>query len=1564
MYRVADGELRADPRITHDMVLAIDDYGNPLRTATAGYGRRYPDPELAPEDQAAQARLRLAYTDSGHTNAVELPDAYRTPLPASIRTFEVIGLRPAGRLFGFPELRNGLEAIAAELSFQDWDADPAAPSGPERRLTGHTSVLYQRDDLSGPLPPGVLEPLALPYRSYRQAFTDSLVADLYGGAVDKAMLAAAGYLRHGTGWWLPSGQVFYSPGADDGPAAELDYARRHFFLPHRHADPFGNVGSVEYDRYDLLVRQTRDPLGNLVTAGERDPDDEITTDGNDYRVLAPHLVSDPNRNRSAVAFDLLGRVAGTAAMGKPEEHLGDNLDSFDPDPPLPEITAYFADPFGHGHVLLGKATTRQLYDLDGYRRSGGAQPAGFAVLARETHMSDLEPGQQTKLQRRFSYSDGFGREIQRKGQAAVGPLSEDGPDVEHRWVGSGWTVFNSKGKPVRQYEPFFTATPGFEFARAAGVSSVLFYDPAERVAAALSPDGGYAKTTFDPWCQDVWDAADTVLLDPRDDPDVAGYAGRWLALLSEQPGGWATWYQRRADGGHGRAAQRAAMQSGHYAAGTPTRSWFDSLGRTFLTVERNRIPIQSGDELIDQYSRTHSLLDIQGNEHEARDALGRAVMRYSYAMLGGQVARTGMDSGGGQSLPDVLGRPVYGRSSRGFAVRVEYDELRRPVCGYVSGPGIDGTALVTRTEYGESISDSQARNLRGRVVRLTDGAGVTVNSGYDFKGNLLGSTVRLAVSYAGIALDWSADVPLEPREYAAMTGYDALNRPVTMTTPDASVLLPAYDLAGQLERLDGRLHGAGKVTTFAERIEYNARGQRTLIRYGNGTSSAYSYDQLTFRLTRLVTLRVHQRLQDLRYTYDPVGNPTQISDRAQQDRFFRNQVVSPTSRYVYDALYRLIEATGREHLGQTATPVPPSATDIPPADQPGDGSAMSRYSERYTYDEVGNLLLIRHRTSDRAHGGWTRACIYDDPSLLEPGRPSNRLTGTSPLRSPLPATRLRYDEQGNTTSMPELPFMCWDYADHLHATARQAESVTRDTTYYGYGVTGNRIRKVTDRAPANKKHERLYLGSFEVFREYAPDGTLSLERETLQVFDDKHRLALVETRTVGTDPGPAELTRYQLADHIDSSVLELDEAAQVITYEEYLPYGSTAYQAVRSGVEAPKRYRYTSKEHDKETGLNYCGARYYAPWLGRWTSCDPAGKVDGLNPYQYVRSNPVKLRDPSGMQAEYFLERELEQRAAQEWDQMVTQPLNTGYEYEKGAARAVLDAAVGTFKLVTGLLGASWQEETISETVEGVKNLPAAATQTVQDWDKLSPEEQAYRATTAGIMVYSAGEASAGMARGAVRIGKALTRAGGDLGEIPVPQVKPTETAVKPTPSEPVTVPAETTAATPGETGTPASAQSGPGDKPPATAPLSPAEIITIMEQHVGTANSQIAAAIRAGNRGFFQNLGMSPKAIDVLMNPKAKTFAAQYGNALERAVSRAFQGDPRIGGMLTDARNAPGTIFPTNPNGRSLRPDFGFTSGPLQGHIIDLTTEGGRAVKMTKYHDRVITLEYTRPTF
>ena len=111
-------------------------------------------------------------------------------------------------------------------------------------------------------------------------------------------------------------------------------------------------------------------------------------------------------------------------------------------------------------------------------------------------------------------------------------------------------------------------------------------------------------------------------------------------------------------------------------------------------------------------------------------------------------------------------------------------------------------------------------------------------------------------------------------------------------------------------------------------------------------------------------------------------------------------------------------------------------------------------------------------------------------------------------------------------------------------------------------------------------------------------------------------------------------------------ILELDDQAEVISYEEYYPYGSTSYQAVRVDIEvSPKRYRYTGKERDAENGLYYYGARYYAPWLARWMSCDPVKMVDGLNLYIHSRNDPINRHDLDGKQS-----------SATEKDNVIPQP--------------------------------------------------------------------------------------------------------------------------------------------------------------------------------------------------------------------------------------------------------------------------------------------------------------------
>src|SRR5262249_8073937 len=59
-----------------------------------------------------------------------------------------------------------------------------------------------------------------------------------------------------------------------------------------------------------------------------------------------------------------------------------------------------------------------------------------------------------------------------------------------------------------------------------------------------------------------------------------------------------------------------------------------------------------------------------------------------------------------------------------------------------------------------------------------------------------------------------------------------------------------------------------------------------------------------------------------------------------------------------------------------------------------------------------------------------------------------------------------------------------------------------------------------------------------------------------------------------------------------------------------------------------KRYRFAGAERDDESGYYQMGSRYYAPWLGRFTSCDP--KEGDTNQYRYVRGRPMVRVDPSG----------------------------------------------------------------------------------------------------------------------------------------------------------------------------------------------------------------------------------------------------------------------------------------------------------------------------------------------
>jgi RHS repeat-associated protein len=472
---------------------------------------------------------------------------------------------------------------------------------------------------------------------------------------------------------------------------------------------------------------------------------------------------------------------------------------------------------------------------------------------------------------------------------------------------------------------------------------------------------------------------------------------------------------------------------------------------------------------------------------------------------------------------------------------------------------------------------------------------------------------------------WTATAATDDRKLEGGTGtayttereFDALNRQILQSTPDAKETTYTYDEYGHLYSVavDG--------TDYVGSITYNARGQREELTYGNGTVTTYTYEPETFRLVTLTTTRSSSdRIQALTYTYDPVGNLLGIADAAQDTTYFKNTVVSPSQSFEYDALYRLLHAEGREKLsrGQTYNGDPAFASAYVSTSSPPYESE-ERYEEDYAYDAVGNILSMQHSPS--GGGGWTRDYAYEVDGSSNPI--SNRLVSTT---ESVGTVYYQHDARGNVVFLPHLynngatpPAMnvTSDFRDQM----ARAQINSADYALYYYDANGQRVRKIALKG-ANTE-ERRYLGAYEV---WSKTGTSTEGRQTLHVMDGEKRIAMIETNTVSS----AVRKRYQLGNHLGTSVLEIDEGENIISYEEYHPYGTTAWWAGTSDTEvSAKRYRYTGKEKDDETGLYYHGARYYAPWLGRWTSADPIGLGDGVNRFAYCHGNPTRGRDPTGM---------------------------------------------------------------------------------------------------------------------------------------------------------------------------------------------------------------------------------------------------------------------------------------------------------------------------------------------
>ena len=1149
--------LLPDPRIAHTFNLEIDEYGNILKSMSVVYPRlgQYKDETLSSKTNelinSVQKELHIRYSNMSYTNMVNYEENHHLPLLATTKQYEVTGLVPQESYLTLEEVLTWkIEEIETIEYYNKAQKDKA-----QKRIIEENYVLYFKENLTEPLGKGELNHLALPYETYTLALTDNLLGTIFENKKDDIYddlrdSQKSGYLYENGNFWIRSGIVGFEDDAED-----------HYFLPERYIDAFSNVTTLKFDATDMFIESSTNALGHTTSIKKFD-----------YRTLQPLEMKDINDNLSEVVFDELGMPIAIALKGKGSE--ADSLESFQSN--IQEHKDLFFEKYNEERAknILQKATACYIYDF-----GDETQPASATTIVRETHDST-----ETRVQTSFEYSDGLGKVLVKKVQAEP---EENGSAL--RWIANGKTILNNKGKAVKEFEPYFsTQEHKYEELEEVGVSSIITYDSLERVVHTLMPDGSFSRTIYTPWDVKYYDQNDTILEDGNE---------------------W------------GREQEILEQTEKH--ANTPKQVFLDALGREVISVEEN---------LNREKSVTYTKLDAEGKPLWVEDARHNLVMQYvypidnknefspTYDIAGNLLFEHSMDSGNRWLINDAVQKPFYAWSDDKndatlmMITHREYDALHRPLIKKLKR-GDNSWLTIEKFVYGED----KEKNLCGEVFEHYDSAGVVRNISFDFKGNLLKGEKQFVLDCTKEFTDWvdRSLVHLNDEVFRIETSYDALNRIRSLTNwyleeRDASIYTPTYNERGLLKSELFRLNN--KKTEVIKNITYDAKGQRQTLVLGNGTETTYTYDPLTFRLKSMITKNDNHTFQNLSYTYDPVGNITKIIDSSQDSIYFNNQEVKPENNYSYDALYRLIKATGRENNTNKA-PTSINQSQILP-NIPNNNQTLRNYTEVYEYDAVGNILKVEH--DGGTHGSWTRSYDYEEKS--------NRLKETKIANESI---TYHYDLHGNMKNVNNANNIEWNYDDMMHRFTLANGKVV----HYNYDSQKERSRKTIINATENIKEERLYLGGMELYRRWKNDK-LEEEIKTHHLMLEEERICMVEevTETNNSNLEKAILYRYQYSNHLGSVGLELDAKAHVISYEEYHPYGTIAYQAKNKDIKATaKRYKYTGMERDEESGFSYHSARYYLPWLGRWLSADPIGIKGGGNIYEYSQSSPLLFHDKSGL---------------------------------------------------------------------------------------------------------------------------------------------------------------------------------------------------------------------------------------------------------------------------------------------------------------------------------------------
>ncbi|MEE4359449.1 MAG: toxin TcdB middle/N-terminal domain-containing protein, partial [Desulfococcaceae bacterium] len=540
--------------------------------------------------------------------------------------------------------------------------------------------------------------------------------------------------------------------------------------------------------------------------------------------------------------------------------------------------------------------------------------------------------------------------------------------------------------------------------------------------------------------------------------------------------------------------------------------------------------------------------DDAGNLIQTTDAKNQ-VIRYEYDGINRLIAEYYGES---KTLPDVAYHydTPYGPVEKGAfwnacsAARIQDAVLQEDNtltdCDLNHDGRLDAADAVKAARSNEETVTAQ--NLKGFLSWVKDASGEEHNS-YDARGRVEWVVKRIAGN-SGLQ-----------NFYTAME-YDAMDRVTKLIYPDQSHVSYSYNSRGLLESVPGIIN----------QYDFNPSGQNALLALACGTQTRYTYDH-RLRLSTLQTQRQTDSLflQDLSYSFDGVSNITGIQDgrsgavlssigselgmNADEAGKF-----NATQAFAYDSLYRLTRAQNPDVYGSIS----------------------------YRYDRIGNMIAknaalnepdVLMNLGGMSSGGTAGTFGRIGRNAGDPPGP-HAITATE--KGPDGAMTFTYDANGNMTTDRGMS-LAWDAKDRLEGIRKGVMKAD-----YSYDYTDTRKRKYVSNEDSGQQSEVLYVDKFSEVRE----GKL-----LKYVYAGNSRIA--SAKSTGAKPGDLSPETFYLHDHLGSTALTLSQNGSVQEQMVNYPFGMPRLEKRAGGMFSGADYKFTGKERDVESGLQYFEARYY-----------------------------------------------------------------------------------------------------------------------------------------------------------------------------------------------------------------------------------------------------------------------------------------------------------------------------------------------------------------------------------